>query len=95
VEYWPKDEKRLSDLVKKNLNVPILFLTGKDNRLFTPKTMETTFNELVRLNPKVKGQEIYQLEIVKGYGHLDLIWGQNAANDIFPIIETFLQKHLT
>jgi len=89
-EYWPKDEKKLTTMVKENLDFPILLLTGKENLVFTPKTMETTYNELVRLNPTQKG---YDLVLVPGYGHMDILWGKKADKDIFPTFFNFLEKY--
>jgi len=72
------------------MDFPILLLTGQENLVFIPKTMETTYNELIRLNPEQKG---YELHIIPKYGHQDVLWGKKADKEIFPIFHRFLEKY--
>jgi cholesterol oxidase len=69
------------------IETPVLFMTGENNRVFADsnilahKTLETV----------VPGR--HELHIFPNYGHQDVFMGKNVAEDIFPRLLKFLQKH--
>lgn len=58
-----------------------VFLVGQDNQCFLPEGMTRTFDHFERHSP---GK--HMLQILAGYGHLDVFIGKNAARDVFPLI---------
>jgi pimeloyl-ACP methyl ester carboxylesterase len=64
-----------------------VFLAGARNHCFLPEGQRETFEYFDRLRP---GR--HALHIFPGYGHLDVFLGQNAANAIFPLILSELDK---
>ncbi|WP_372658630.1 alkaline phosphatase D family protein [Hydrogenophaga sp.] len=82
------NDKNLHD----HLNFPIQLLHGEDNELFDVAGARKTFEWLKR-RPSCVPQEEAPL-IIKGYGHLDVLLGHNAARDVFaPVLDFFSQAH--
>jgi cholesterol oxidase len=70
------------------LKMPITFIHGEKNKLFTPKSTEETYNRLCNVN----GKNLYKRHIIKNYGHNDCMYGKNAAVDVFPkVLDHFEQ----
>ena len=72
------------------LKLPILFLHGEDNLCFTPASTKKTHDDLVALH----GPALYRREVIPGYGHIDCIFGREAARDVFPHITRHLNRTL-
>lgn len=72
----------------KNINTPILFVTGENNRVFLDSNVRT-FHTLEGLNP-VQPKELHTFP---GYGHQDPFMGKNSHKDIFPVFLNFLERH--
>lgn len=92
VKYEPKDSKydRLPDnyfRYAKEIKTPVLFMTGADNRVFADSNILC----YKRLNRIVPGR--HELHVFPGYGHQDVFMGKNVAEDIFPRLLEFLNKH--
>ena len=68
------------------ITTPVLFMTGKHNRVFTDSNIEN----FRRLEALVPGR--HQLHIFEGYGHQDVFMGKDVARDIFPRLVTFLNE---
>ncbi|MEI9900353.1 MAG: hypothetical protein WDN31_09760 [Hyphomicrobium sp.] len=68
--------------------LPILFVHGADNACFKPESTARTLERLAAVN----GRQLYERHVVAGYGHIDCIFGKNAARDIFPLITAHLDK---
>lgn len=68
--------------------LPILFLHGADNVCFKPESTARTVERLAQVN----GRQLYERHVIPGYGHIDCIFGKNAAADIFPLISAHLDK---
>lgn len=70
----------------ERLNLPIAFVHGKENHCFLPESTEKTY-EVLRssFDPNQ-----YSRHVIPGYGHIDCIFGKNAARDVYP----FLLQHL-
>ena len=67
--------------------VPILFLHGEQNECFLPESTEITSNLLRQKNTP----SLYTHSVIPGYGHIDCIFGKNAAQDIYPLIANHLE----
>jgi cholesterol oxidase len=68
------------------LAIPITFLHGAENACFLPRSTELTYETLRELN----GPDRYARHEIPGYGHIDCIFGANAARDVFPRITEHL-----
>jgi cholesterol oxidase len=66
--------------------IPIAFIHGQENECFLPESTEMTFNQLRQLN----GESLYSRSVIPRYGHIDCIFGRDAARDVYPKI----LKHL-
>ena len=72
----------------KDIQTPILFMTGDQNKVFNDSNI-VTYNTLQKLNPNQKTE----LFVAKNYGHQDTLMGKDVAKDIFPKFIDFLNKH--
>lgn len=68
--------------------LPILFIHGADNACFEPESTALTLERLAQVN----GRQLYERHVMPGYGHIDCIFGKNAACDIYPLIAAHLDK---
>ena len=59
----------------------ILFIHGADNACFKPESTARTLERLAGVN----GRQLYERHVIPGYGHIDCIYGKNAARDINPL----------
>ena len=66
----------------ERMAIPITFISGAENQCFLPESTDITYN-LVR---ERNGKDLYRRHIVPNYGHIDCIYGKNAAGDVFPYI---------
>lgn len=67
---------------------PIRFIHGAENRCYVPDSTKVTYDLLCAKN----GPELYDRHVIPGYGHIDCIFGENAARDIYPLILEHLEK---
>lgn len=68
------------------IETPVLFMTGENNRVFTDSNIETHR----RLEKIVPGR--HQLHVFPGYGHQDVFMGKTNDVDIFPRLLQFLEE---
>lgn len=68
------------------VTAPILFVTGRDNKVFTDSNIECHR----RLEHVTPGR--HQLHVFDGYGHQDPFMGKDVARDIFPRLVRFLEE---
>ncbi len=64
------------------LRLPILFMSGSENRMFVPASTEVTYQMLCATN----GPEFYRRQVYEGFGHLDCYLGNGAPEIIWPDI---------
>jgi cholesterol oxidase len=80
------------DAIAKNVDFPLLFLSGSDNRVFHPsgaaRSAQLVANAWAQAGIN-DARKVYSLEI-EGYGHQDLWLGKNAYADVLPEISSFL-----
>jgi cholesterol oxidase len=71
----------------ERLAIPILFIHGDQNRCFLPASTATTQLWLAEAN----GTGLYTRREIPGYGHIDCIFGKNAATDVYGHIGEHLE----
>ncbi|MFL9875530.1 alpha/beta fold hydrolase [Paraburkholderia megapolitana] len=71
------------------MKLPIAFIHGKQNRCYLPTSTEQTFEMLVERF----GGTHYSRHVIDGYGHIDCIFGKNAARDVYPAIAQHLDAY--
>lgn len=72
----------LSDSNLRNFAIPTLFLHGALNRCFAPSGTAATIAALSRVNDR----NLYERRVIAETGHIDCIFGKNAARDVYPAI---------
>jgi cholesterol oxidase len=72
----------------ERMALPILFIHGAENACFKPESTEATVQRLGEVN----GRQLYERHVIPGYGHIDCIFGKNAARDVYPLIIAHLDK---
>lgn len=70
------------------LALPMCFIHGAKNACFRPKSTQLTYDRLV----KAHGPALYERHVIPGYGHIDCIFGKNAARDVYPHMLRHLEK---
>jgi len=70
------------------MKLPIAFIHGGDNQCFLPESTKTTYDLLCAAN----GAALYNRKVIDGYGHIDCIFGRDAARDVFPHILAHLEQ---
>lgn len=68
--------------------IPIAFIHGQQNECFLPESTEITYKLLRERNDPT----LYSRSVIPGYGHIDCIFGRNAANDVYPVMLKHLEK---
>jgi cholesterol oxidase len=72
------------------LKLPICFVHGAENQCYLPISTQTTYEALRAAN----GSQLYNRHVIPGYGHIDCMYGKNAAEDVYPYIVEHLQATL-
>jgi cholesterol oxidase len=70
----------------ERLAIPITFIHGAENECFLPESTKRTLEWLSAAN----GAQLYRRRVIPDYGHIDCIFGKNAARDVYP----FIAEHL-
>jgi cholesterol oxidase len=70
------------------LKLPITFLHGSLNRCFSPSGTRRTLARLTAAN----GKDWYERHEIPGFGHIDCIFGKNAAKAVYPLIARHLER---
>jgi cholesterol oxidase len=78
----------ITDANLRNFAIPTLFIHGELNRTFLPSGTRRTMDALSRAN----GAELYERCVIAGTGHIDSIFGRNAARDVYPKIVEHLDR---
>jgi cholesterol oxidase len=73
----------------EGMRLPIGFIHGERNETYLPKSTLMTYDMLVEHFP----EQPYERHIIPGYGHIDCIFGKNAAVDVYPVIARYLNAH--
>jgi pimeloyl-ACP methyl ester carboxylesterase len=78
-DYWAK---------APDIETPILFVTGDQNRVFTASNV-VCYRELMARTPAAK----HELQVFANYGHQDVFMGKSNDVDTFPRMLAFLDAH--
>lgn len=70
------------------LRIPITLLHGGLNRCFAPSGTRRTLDRLIVAN----GKDLYERHEIPGFGHIDCIFGKNAAEAVYPFIARHLER---
>ncbi|HYJ53900.1 MAG TPA: alpha/beta fold hydrolase [Allosphingosinicella sp.] len=81
----------VNDANLANWAVPTLFVHGALNRAFLPTGTVKTMAELARVN----GAGLYDRVEIPATGHIDCIFGKDAARTVYPAILAHLDKTAT
>ncbi|MFM0154164.1 alpha/beta fold hydrolase [Paraburkholderia sediminicola] len=73
----------------EGMRLPIGFIHGEKNETYLPKSTELTYDMLVEHFP----EQPYERHLIPGYGHVDCIFGKDAAVDVYPVIARYLNAH--
>jgi len=73
----------------KRLALPILLISGEENKCYYPESTKLSFEALCAAN----GSELYEREVIPNYGHIDCMFGKNADEDVFGSITTYLNTN--
>jgi cholesterol oxidase len=73
----------------EGMRLPIGFIHGDKNETYLPVSTQLTYDMLVKHFP----EQPYERTIIPGYGHIDCIFGKNAAVDVYPVIVKYLDAH--
>ena len=72
----------------ERLRIPVRFIHGAENACYLPHGTELSLAYLASRN----GAELYSRRVVPGYGHIDCIFGEHAARDVFPLALEHLEE---
>jgi hypothetical protein len=70
------------------LALPIRFIHGAENRCYLPESTQRTYERLCEAN----GESLYDRFVIPRYGHIDCMFGKQAADDVFPLILQHLEE---
>lgn len=70
------------------LGLPLLIIHGEKNRCFAPISTQRTEKRIAQST----GTRHFTRKVIPGYGHIDCIFGRDAARDVFPHILAHLDQ---
>jgi cholesterol oxidase len=71
------------------LAVPMSFIHGADDACVLAEGTQAAVAELRARN----GEDLYQLHVLPGYGHLDSLVGKFVLRDVFPLVREHLEAN--
>jgi cholesterol oxidase len=74
------DERYIPNI--ERMAIPIAFIHGAKNACFLPESIERAMKRLADAN----GADLYSRHEIPEYGHIDCIFGRDAARDVYPHI---------
>ncbi len=72
-----------------SLAIPMTFIHGAENACYLPESTKRTVSRLSEAN----GADLYERHVIPDHGHIDCIFGKNAAKIVYPLILEHLEKH--
>ena len=81
--------------MRERLPFPIRFLHGSRNECFMPVSTWITWRLLQDLHEQdpERNPGPYDRHQIEGFGHIDCIFGRNAARDVYPLVSEHLKAH--
>jgi cholesterol oxidase len=64
------------------LALPITFIHGALNACYLPASTAATYDALSAAH----GTALYERHVIPRYGHIDCVFGKNAATDVYPLM---------
>ncbi len=89
-------EAYVTEAGERNLRLPLLFLSGNENRLFRPASTTATVAWLAQVRRKAgvldaSGRDPWtRRRRLAGYAHMDVFLADRAAQDVYPGLVAFL-----
>lgn len=74
----------------ENIDIPIDFVAGGQNRIFLPETSLRTLRWLFATH-KEAPQDMFTRQVFEDYAHLDMFIGKRAHQEVFPYLLARLQ----
>lgn len=78
-------ERYLPNLTR--LAIPLTFIHGASNQCFLPESTALSTEAL-----RAQNGDLYNRHVIAGYGHIDCIFGKDAARDVYPRILDHLER---
>jgi hypothetical protein len=75
--------------IERLKGIPILFLSGTGNMVFTAENTDTSFTTLCNAH----GRQFYEREVFPGKGHLDAWMGSTAYQDVYPRVKRHVDEY--
>lgn len=72
----------------ERLRIPIRFVHGAENACYPLRGTELSLAYVARAN----GPELYSRRVIPGYGHIDCMFGEHAARDVYPHVLEHLEE---
>lgn len=72
----------------QRMAIPLAFIHGAENGCWLPESTQRSYDALRAAN----GPELYTRHVIPGYGHIDCIFGEDAAEDVYPLILRHLEE---
>lgn len=85
------DSKIYEPTAQRLGSIPILFLHGSENECF--KLNGTKISQSTFKNINQEHSEIYERQVIEGYGHIDCVIGKAAHADVFPIVTQYFRRN--
>jgi cholesterol oxidase len=70
------------------LAIPIAIVHGEKNHCWLPESTRLSYEWLRQANDA----QLYSRQVIPDYGHIDCIFGKNAARDVYPYFLAHLEK---
>ena len=77
----------------KKIKIPVVTIAGKNDKIAAPHLTEVLFHEL---GSALKGFRIFgkQPGDSANYGHIDLLLGHHAPDEVYPFVHYWLEKFI-
>lgn len=75
----------------KHWTFPTLFAHGSDNKVFDPRSAVQAWKRLILVHSAAPGPAVGLFVPEGRYGHMDFLFGKNAARDVYPRLSEFLR----
>jgi cholesterol oxidase len=72
----------------ERLKIPLCFVHGAENACYLPASTAETYAWLCQNN----GTSLYRRHVINDFGHIDCIFGKNAAKVTFPLMLAHLEQ---
>lgn len=76
--------------VERLRGIPIMLFSGGDNHVLSPEATERSY-EILR-DAFGTDDNLYERNVVPGYGHLDCWMGREAYKDVFPMVRRTVDR---